>query len=90
MEMACEHQGLTLVLAEVRFKGEGGGAVLAMRGRAVRQRSEHGMTASGPRLRRSWPNRGEQQHEGTKANAKERLVEPLPRDRALFPNRALF
>jgi hypothetical protein len=71
MEVACEHQGLTLVQAEVRFRGKGGGAVLATCGRAVRQCSKHGMTALGPRLRRSWPNRGEQRHEGTKANIKE-------------------
>jgi hypothetical protein len=46
LEMVCEPLSLTLVLAEVMLRGEGGEVVLAMRGRSVRRRSEHGILVS--------------------------------------------
>jgi hypothetical protein len=54
LEMACEPLRLTLVLAEVMLRGEGGGAVLATSRRVVRRRSEHGILASPHHQRAAW------------------------------------
>jgi hypothetical protein len=54
LEMVCEPLSLTLVLAEVMLRGEGGGAVLATSRRVVRRRSEHGILASPHHQRAAW------------------------------------